>query len=60
MIVFFIAHYKRELWACSSLGHFTIESEVMTAQLERIKEHIQQLHRVQRTLINEKQELQVM
>ena len=52
-------HYKRELWAASLLGRYTIETDLVAAGMNEIEKRLQQLHSNQRKLVTEKMELQV-
>ena len=54
-----VDHYKRELWAASRLGRYTIETDLVEASMNEVERHLQQLHSNQRMLVGEKSQLQV-
>ena len=54
-----VEHYKREFWASSKIGRFTIETDLVAASVKELQGRVDQLVTHQRTLVAEKAQLQV-
>ena len=53
------ALYRKELWATSRIGRYTIESDLMSTTLTDLQQKIQQMQEYGERLASEKQQMEV-
>jgi len=53
-----ISHYKRELWASSSIGHYTVEADLINVHLTQLRQNLHHFQQGQQKLLQEKQHLE--